>query len=64
MTFAILFDMFLNLSFKVMTSIANMARTTTSTNKIYILGKISKHRKLDRYMKRTFLTSKMLQFSL
>ena len=33
---------------------ANRARTTASTNKIYILGKISKHQKLDGYMKKKF----------
>ena len=33
MRLAILFEMFLDLSFKIMTSFANIARTTASTSK-------------------------------
>ena len=48
-------DMFLNRSFKMTTSFANVARTTASTSKfIYILGKISNHQELDLYMKNNF----------
>ena len=51
MRLAILFDMFLNPSFKATTSFGNIARTTANTQKIYILGKISNHQELDLYMK-------------
>ena len=43
MRLVILFDMFLNPSFKMTKSFANIARTTVSTSKFILLGKISNH---------------------
>ena len=48
----ILFDVFLNLSFKMTTSFANVARTTANTKQIYILGKISNYQQLGLDMKK------------
>ena len=42
--------MFLNPSFKMTASFANVARTTAQVN--YILGKISNHQELGLYMKK------------
>ena len=48
----IFFYMFLNPSFEMTTSYANIARTTVGTSKfIYILQKISIHQELGLYMK-------------
>ena len=47
----ILFDMFLNPSFKMTTSLPSIARATASTSK---LGKISNHQELDLHMKNIF----------
>ena len=49
----ILFDMFLNPSFKMTTSFANIARATTSTSKLNT-RKYFKYQELDLYMKNNF----------
>ena len=49
----ILFDMLLNPSFKITTSFANIARTTTSTSKLNT-RKDFKYQELDLYMKNNF----------
>ena len=55
MRLAILFDMFLNPTFKITTNFANIARTAASTSRyIYILAKISNHHELGLYMKNNF----------
>ena len=54
MRLVILFDILLNPSFKMKTSFANIARTTASKSKFYILGKISNHYELGLYMKKKF----------
>ena len=53
MRLVILFDMFLNPSFKMTTSFVNIARTAASTSKC-ILGKVSNHQKLYIYIKNVF----------
>ena len=54
MRLVIFFDVLLNPSFKVMRSFADIARTTASSSKFYILGKISNHEELGLYMKNNF----------
>ena len=54
MRLVIFFDVLLNPSFKVMRSFADTARTTASSSKFYILGKISNHEELGLYMKNNF----------
>ena len=49
----VLFDMFLNPSFKMTTSFANIARATTSTSKLNT-RKYFKYQELDLYMKNNF----------
>ena len=51
MRLVILFDMFVNPSFKMRTSFANIARSTASKD---ILGKISNHQELGLCMKVIF----------
>ena len=50
----ILFNVFLNPSFKMMTSFTNIAKTTVSTKWIYIIGNIWDHQELGLYMKNNF----------
>ena len=47
----IFFHMFLNPSFKMTTRFANVARTTASISKIYILGKISNIKSLSHHIR-------------
>ena len=54
MRLVILFNVFLNPSFKMMTSFTNIAKTTVSTKWIYILGNIWDHQELGLYMKNNF----------
>ena len=51
MRLVIIFYIFLNLSFKMTTVFANIARTTASTNTIYTLLNILNHQELGLYMK-------------
>ena len=53
MSIVILFDMFLNPSFKMTSSLANIARTTASTRNLYTRKDI-KHQELRLYMKNNF----------
>ena len=53
MSLVILFDMFLNPSFKMTSSLANIARTTASTRNLYTRKDI-KHQELRLYMKNNF----------
>ena len=51
----IFFYMFLTPTFKMTTSLGNIAGTTASTSKyIYILWKISNHQEWGRYMENNF----------
>ena len=54
MRLVIVFDMLVNPSLKVKTGFANVSRTTVSTSKFYILGKISNHQELGIYMTNSF----------
>ena len=54
MRFVILFVMFLNPSFKMAAGFANVARTTASTSKERLLGKISNHQEFGLNMQNNF----------
>ena len=54
MSFVILFDVFLNPSFKMAASFANVARTTASASKEKLLEKTSNHQEFGLNMQNNF----------
>ena len=54
MRFVVLFHMFVNPIFKMMTNFTNVARTTASTSTFFILGNISSYQEFGLYMENNF----------